>query len=769
MGTQIYIYKTRLDISRNMIIEDIEDYLTASASLTYSDTKFMYQPTALNKVIKIDLENANFSTLAGKDDASDIATLGNYIKIINKANADASEVVNYYYITRALYVAEKTISLTLQLDTLNTYYEEFKNKFTSRTRTTRQHKDRFWNNKIGSYYVRRFYDTNEGFNPQKLLQNKLYFSDYNAYGLQDEQTAWYLIDRTPTKYEQERTNAVVYSYLTFDDTIGGRTFVQTGYFNSLYDIYNALYGADAYPTIAVIDNHNNPNASYTSDIAGGTITTQYMSEKYNGIAVLIVELYYNVQLSRYEMALYECTKRGQNIINTSIINIVDLTRTNLEAYTLTNINKIHLEPDGIGAGIFLINHGTYSSIYNLQQTNGTNTLQVSTIDAVDTTDYLINNIFLLPYAPVFVDINYNLGQYVITADGLSVDSEASNILKVKNDIEYIRTWNNYGTASQYSSFIYENSQIVNLENANYVEQESRLYGSEFYNWGIHFAGQEALVNNEKFYFSNAPTSQPRFQLVYKVSNSFSGHFYFKIDWKDERATAWRSFTPTDNVVMVSNDNRIVLYQNNYLDYRRTMQYYDKQALATAQAQTWFNAGSSIANSLVMSGISAGMGSPVQATIGFASTISGQLGNAIFAQINNENSQAMKEASLASQRSIIRSGADADLQRGISGNKLYWVKYSCSEALRTNLARYFALYGYSCNDFGTPNLNTRKLWNYIECEADFDLNNNLVYQVYLNEIKQRFKEGCTIFHNNNNSWAIEQSNLSANWEIWYNEE
>ncbi len=759
MGTILQIYKVgSLDYAKNMIIEDIESYLTNKSSLYYADSKYQYLPLSYTKTIKIDLSKSSFSPYNAKNSASIVPSVGDYVKTTNQANADAESFVAYYYITNATWSAEKTALLTLTLDVLNTFYGSFASKFSARTRTTRQHKDRFWNRSFGSgYYVRRFYDTNEGFNPSKFLTNKLYWNDPDSYGLTGETQKFYLIDKTPSQAEQEAVNKVVNSYLTFDNKPQSRKFV----ISASYDTFEDVLQNVATSSVVVIDAVNNPSMSYLDPSNNARENLEYKINK-----LFCIILYYEDNVWKLWGSIYQPTS-GFDYRRVVIYN---KTLTTPSDWKLDNCQFIHVEENSTPSQ-FENNHRTVASVVSTTQVSGTATKIVSDYSVVDTSDFTINNIFVLPYSPINLEIQYLSGNYVITNDkDISVDISNSYLLRLKDDTEFSRSWTFNGTsiASQYLDIIYENNLIVKIADVSYIELESRLYGSEFFQWGIWFAGQQVLINNEKFKFTTAVSQLPVFKLNYKVSNSFSGHFLFKIEWLDAWDTYGGLNDPEDLVLFVSKDNRNVLYQNNYLDYRKTMQQFDKQALAIAQSQSWFNAGSSIANSLLMSAISAGdTKNPVSIAkreIGLVSSISSSLGNAIFAQINNENSLRQKEASLAAQRTSIRAGADVDLQNAINGNKLYFVRYSASDELKKNLYQYFKFYGYACNDYGVPNLNSRRWWNYIECEADFDMSGLEVYAFYLAHIKEKLKQGCTIYHKYNNNWDLTQSN--ENWESWY---
>lgn len=135
------LYKnTKLENSKNDIIEDIEVYLNSLESFVV-DSSFQYQRFELDKTIKVNMDQ-EYQT------KSESLRKYNYCKLSTEVDG---EPVNYYYfITKATQIAQKTIEFTLRMDTLNTYHftrsqsditnEEY--KLSPKTTVTREHKDR---------------------------------------------------------------------------------------------------------------------------------------------------------------------------------------------------------------------------------------------------------------------------------------------------------------------------------------------------------------------------------------------------------------------------------------------------------------------------------------------------------------------------------------------------------------------------------------------------------------------------------------------------
>ena len=134
--SSLRIYKTNLDPTRNMVLDNISEYL-ASCQEVYADDNYQLIKPALQQTIKI-----NSSMLY--NDIS-LIKIANFLSITEKAtnNAGAEAVTYYYFIMNAEWLADGTCRLTIALDTLNTWWNDITNNLNDKTHITRQHRDRF--------------------------------------------------------------------------------------------------------------------------------------------------------------------------------------------------------------------------------------------------------------------------------------------------------------------------------------------------------------------------------------------------------------------------------------------------------------------------------------------------------------------------------------------------------------------------------------------------------------------------------------------------
>ena len=127
MTSTLILYKdSKLTPERNLIVDDIADYLSTLTKLTKSD--FQFQRFDLEKDIKLDLSQSY----------QDFNSLYNY-NYCSIQDGLTGKIV-YYFITGKKQVAESTMSFHLLMDTANTFKNGTDYNLTDRTRVIREHK-----------------------------------------------------------------------------------------------------------------------------------------------------------------------------------------------------------------------------------------------------------------------------------------------------------------------------------------------------------------------------------------------------------------------------------------------------------------------------------------------------------------------------------------------------------------------------------------------------------------------------------------------------
>ena len=156
--------------------------------------------------------------------------------------------------------------------------------------------------------------------------------------------------------------------------------------------------------------------------------------------------------------------------------------------------------------------------------------------------------------------------------------------------------------------------------------------------------------------------------------------------------------------------------------------------------------------------------------GFAGLIAGQAMNSFQSAYNaarsiESNNQSFR-ASLAnkqSQASGIEGSSNVDLFTQYSdGGKLEYNIYGLRQEDKENIARVFYYTGYAHPVQEIPNFDSRTWFNFVQCDAVFDDEATTIYNQYIDDIKNRFAIGVTVYHRNNNTYDFNQT--KENWEV-----
>lgn len=126
-NTTLKLYQTSLQIEKNFVVDDLDTYLAGLTPVYASDNNFQRQKIALDRSIKINkpqtwTENPIF----------------NYAVIEQDGGRRY-----YFYVVGCNWRAQKTVAISLHMDTLNTYRSELVDGRTDKTTINRQRKNRW--------------------------------------------------------------------------------------------------------------------------------------------------------------------------------------------------------------------------------------------------------------------------------------------------------------------------------------------------------------------------------------------------------------------------------------------------------------------------------------------------------------------------------------------------------------------------------------------------------------------------------------------------
>ena len=137
-------------------------------------------------------------------------------------------------------------------------------------------------------------------------------------------------------------------------------------------------------------------------------------------------------------------------------------------------------------------------------------------------------------------------------------------------------------------------------------------------------------------------------------------------------------------------------------------------------------------------------------------------------INNLNEQnRVKENEIISSKnakindllntpnSIKTAGNDSIFNLMINNRKIDVVKYTITPQYKKRINNYFKRYGYAFNDYAIPDIYSRHDFNFLKCNVCYLLSDTIPRE-HLEELKQIFETGITLWHLENNVIPLDYS-------------
>lgn len=781
------IYKTNLDPTRNMVLDNIEDYLTNVAPQVYTDNNFQFIRPALQQTIKINAESFYNNNIS-------LIKMANFLSITEKAtnSEDAQTVTYYYFIMGAEWVADGTCRLTIALDTLNTWWDDIKSNITNKTHITREHKDRF--GKKNQEFLQLEYDYQGYFTPNSPnsytmnveLQDDAWIGASQAELITMNTNRSDLTGTFTRLNETFNSNTGTYSFtLRYVGSINNNPYlairgdIQFGfpqfYYRKIDKFSEGLQPITFGENKGEVEQDNTWYLVYTKTKLQACPKTPVKiripgKQEYTHTDFTTNNYYYIVPEYTGEDYIY-CVVKADTGTEYIVQTKGDL-RTILQLQATSNGFRIRLgqrmknaiDPNvgfplwqectsitisGSGNIRFFESStdvGNINTIYQLPEIIKTISATLETIYSIDNLNRTDNNlikIIELPYAPF----------EGLTARGWSYDS-TNHMLETNYDIGLeSRIESSYKPLGELKVDL---SSITKYDNHN-AKYESKLYHSDFYqpkfvydSFNKVFALERQNINRESLY---AP-----FRINFKATNTINSRFLFDFTKYDTNGQALEDY---ENILVVNRNNELPIYNNEYFNYLRAGYNYDQKAKVT---QGWTAAGSaavSLAGSAASIGIAASMGG---ASAGVAGMVIGAAVGVVGAIISitsqthlQANSIQQKEAQYANQAMSVRGCDDIDLLNYYSNNKAKMMLYKPSEQMENALYNMFRLTGYATDNYDIPDFDSRIWYNFVQCEPVFNNNNSEVYNDFIDDIKARFQMGVTVFHKDATygSWDLTQ--------------
>ena len=595
----------------------------------------------------------------------------------------------YYYILNTNWKAKQTLQLQLSMDTLNTFWQDIKATIGPNTHVTRRYFDRW--KKVGTMAYPLIDKHPEEISAPPMVQ----IAKPKVVGSDEHWTLVYM-----TKYSDAQT-------LSENPTVCLALPEKVHRISG--SVPNELVPS-SFPnkTAVCLDYAHNPNAV----ISHGIINFELKSN------VDWAMLYFSTNT----ITLVRHDGNGE-------------TTNDIPSVSINKTNVVYKQPSNY----------TTSSPHEYWQWDNPVYFTTSQLNPFKTwykqfkTDPRLIKIIELPYAPF--DYTETDGIFNIP-NGWELDSYGALRLIDADTVDFKSSVVSIDNLAPEPFVI---SDVVNEQGiqkkANPEEYETKLWNSSYYALKYVYDAQSKPIKLEEFEHLAVPDYS--LSIEFNPSTGMDNSIGFQFKCSEQLDTDFGDW------LIANRTTEIPYYTNEWLNYLRYGKAVDER-----------NKGFSIASTAV-----GGIGSTAQtsASLAFAiagakiGSLTGLAGAGIGAGVGLVTSAIATASSIykandqinskidqyTHQASSVSASNDLSVFRKYGKNKLLQVEYQPTKELRDSIGRYFHLYGYSCDEYGVPNWNTRIWSEYYVMEPDFLM--SYIEKDYEEDISARMQSGFRLLH------------------------
>lgn len=676
----IKLYKTDLRPELNEVFDDITLFLN-DLQPKHQWANVKYTKPELDIMIKLPLDGT-YNHL-GQFDYCDLFD--------EQANKHY-----YYYILNTNWKAKQTLQLQLSMDTLNTFWQDIKATLGPNTHVTRRYFDRW--KKVGTKAYPLIDKHPEEISAPTMVQ----IAKPKAIG---PTKRWTLVYRTD--YDSDvKANPVTCYVIPEEDTKISET---------SYGTYTLTKNSAAPGTWWAMTNGSNHNDVFT--IKSGNNQRIVKMADYSYVAFVIENGCIHAYV--YLLSNVEFDIKADEIVFTVCKQIYRQSATFDTNFAVSNLDFNN--PLVMDSGM---STGTLRAFESWYQDNKTDTRLIKIMElpyAPFNEEYDSENKLIIPtgFELYYGLLKYNGGQSGMEASVASFDNLAPEPFVIADVV---------------------NEQGIQKK-ANPEEYETKLWNSSYYSLKYVYDGDYHVVKLEEFEHLAVPDYS--LSINFHSSTGMDNSIAFEFKSTEQLDTDFGDW-------LISNrTTEVPYYTNEYLNYLRYGKAVDERNKAYSIVSTVVGGIGSTAqtsaslafalNSAAIKGLTGGVGAIIGGGVGLVSGIIATVSSISKAndQINSKIDQYTHQASSVS------SSNDLSIFKKYGKNKLLQVEYQPTKELRDSIGRYFNLYGYSCDEYGIPNWNTRIWSDYYVMEPDFWM--SYIEKDYEDDISARMKAGFRLLH------------------------
>lgn len=600
----------------------------------------------------------------------------------------------YYYILNTNWKAKQTLQLQLSMDTLNTFWQEIKAGLGPNTHVTRRYFDRW--KKVGAKAYPLIDKRPEDISAPPMVQ----IAKPKVVGSDEHWTLVYMTEYSDKQSLSENPTTC----LALPEKV-----------HNLSGSVSNVLTPNSFPngTAVCLDYAHTPHAV----ISHGIINFELKSDADWAM------LYFStntITLKRHD-------GNGETV-------------DDIPSVSISKTNVVYKQPSGY----------TTSAPHQYWQWDNPvyfTTAQLNTFKAwykQFKTDPRLIKIIELPYAPF--DYTETDGIFNVP-NGWKADSYGALRLIDADKADFKSSVASFGNLAPEPFVI---ADVVNeqgiLKKANPEEYETKLWNSSYYSLKYIYDGAAKPIKLEEF--EHLATPDYSLSIDFNSSTGMDNSIGFQFKCGEQLDSDFGDW-------LISNrTTEVPYYTNEYLNYLRYGKAVDERNKAYSIASTVVGGLGSTAqtsaslafaiNGAALKGLTGGIGAMIGGGVGL---ISGAIATASsIARANDQINSKIDQ--YTHQASSVSSSNDLSVFKKYGKNKLLQVEYQPTKELRDSIGRYFNLYGYSCDEYGVPNWNTRIWSEYYVMEPDFWM--SYIEKDYEDDIAARMKAGFRLLHRVNTS-------------------
>ena len=787
----------------------IEVYLGTLTSTAITD--FQYVKHALSLSIRVNLSQSNLSMGYGAEDL-------NYCKIQN-----GEENPLYYFIVGKKWKGERTVELSLALDTLNSFLWDDDYQISNKSLVYREHKDRIASAGTSGHLWIGPLDFVENDASWSYFYTDMFFqagvvgeiTNYTMgiyHGVPDSAFTTSSI----TKTTQDGIPGVL---LTGTHTAGGtirfRIDVQRVAYRVIHkpseDIQAPKRKVDAetllegygfswnllYRNKDIPDDHNvyeNPVDCFLIPDAALTIKVPITNGIIDSDSISSGEYMfffhdYGPATIEFNGVRYTPKKQGSPT-SQQVAYAIHNNAGTFELYSLScnvysddtssfgwwqkiadasdPIELVSPNPAHVLKLSYLPSIGQMNSLHIWNASNATTTLSLGTdglqtvlpLSSVDRTDPRNIKLLKLPYSPS--DISVDSSGVVTLSPEWEFDSIANLIKLADFDQRFVHDVKPLTEKSIITPMLVGLTGQYLVQDRS-KEFESKLLHSDFYVPRFvydSFSKDFHLERIDGERLSKWYIPDSSFEFTFVTSRNVVSKFLF--DFPQYSASYVEETQDFNHIVCVARNNEEVLFNSQYLNYLRTGYNYDLKTKERTELAAGVGIGLNVAGlaaSIGLSFVPGAQGIGIASAVASGIGLAGQLVNYAKTTAQNDQNIAQKLQEAQMQGVAVQNADDVDLLEYYCDNKAILMEYKVSDEMEDALFNLFHYCGYKVNKQEKPDITTRYWWNFLQADLVFVDTKNLNSDME-EDIKTKFKDGVTFLHFH--GWySFDQTN--ENWE------